>query len=246
MQEVLVYIENKKQEFAQLPLFDFMQDQTINPRQRLSFAPCMAHYIMSFGDLNKYVFRANESTDVLQMIINKHTIEDSKHWPWFLIDLEQLGFNPNWNFTQSLRFIWSEETKITRQIAYQVAAYTLQADPVIKLAAIEALEAMGHVFLLETASIVCELQAITKKQYIYFGDTHLKVETGHTITSQEEETFLTEISLTASQRQQALDVVTKIFKIFSEWTNELLDYAQKHPLEAAVNQEAEGELMLLK
>ncbi|AFZ23765.1 hypothetical protein Cylst_1481 [Cylindrospermum stagnale PCC 7417] len=245
MQELLVYIENKKQEFAQLPLFDFMQDQTINPRQRLSFAPCMAHYVMSFGDLNKYVFPVNLSDNLLQQIVNEYTIEDSNHWQWFLIDLEQLEFNPSWNFTQSLRFIWGEETKITRQIAYQVAAYTLQADPVIRLAVIEALEATGKVFFLISSSIASEIQEITKKKYIYFGNSHLQAENEHAIFTSEIRKLLIEIELTDSQIQKCFDVVDGIFNIFSRWTNELLEYALKHRVELETYQEAQHKLTLL-
>jgi hypothetical protein len=244
MQEILLYIENKKQEFAQLPLFDFMQDRSIDPRQRLSFAPCMAHYIMSFGDLNKYVFPVIESDDPIQKIINEHSIEDSKHWPWFLIDIERLGCNHNWEFTESLKFIWSEKTQITRQISYQIIACTLDADPVIKLAAIELLEAMGNVFLLQSVSLVSELQAITKKQYIYFGETHLKVETGHTTGILDVEQVFSEIELTESQRQEAFNVVDKIFNIFSLWTDELLEYGRNYNLEEVIYQEVEPALSL--
>ena len=75
MQQILTFIENQKQEFVKLPLFAFMQDKSIDPKQRLSFAPCMAHFIMSFSDLNKYVFRANEPANKIQKIINEGIIE---------------------------------------------------------------------------------------------------------------------------------------------------------------------------
>ncbi len=57
MKEVLELIAQKQQEFAQLPLFKFMQDRRIAPRQRLAFAPCLAPFAMNFKDLNKYAFR---------------------------------------------------------------------------------------------------------------------------------------------------------------------------------------------
>lgn len=52
-QDILNVIEIKKAEFAQAPLFQFMQDSSISALQRLGFAPCIAHFIMSFGDLSK-------------------------------------------------------------------------------------------------------------------------------------------------------------------------------------------------
>lgn len=78
-QDILDVIETKKAKFAQAPLFQFMQDQHISPLQRLGFAPCIAHFILSFGDLNKYVFRDESSNDVIQELINEHTYEDDHH-----------------------------------------------------------------------------------------------------------------------------------------------------------------------
>ncbi|WP_199192579.1 hypothetical protein [Chlorogloea sp. CCALA 695] len=71
-QDILNIIEIKKAKFAQAPLFQFMQDDSISALQRLGFAPCIAHFIMSFGDLNKYVFRDESSNDLVQSLINEH------------------------------------------------------------------------------------------------------------------------------------------------------------------------------
>jgi hypothetical protein len=231
MQEILDLIQLKKHQFAQLPLFEFMQDTKIYPMQRLSFAPCMAHYVMSFSDLNKYVFRTNTSDNDVQNIINIHTNEDDDHWYWYIWDIEKLGLNSNYSFAQVLEFIWNEETKITRQIAYQIAGYTLQADPVVKIAVIEALEAMGHVFCAISAKVAKELEAITKMEYQYFGHVHLDAETGHAMGTENTEFVLTKIKLTESQHKEAVNAVEKIFDVFSEWTYELLDYAHNHPVD---------------
>ncbi len=245
MQDVLTVIENNKKVFANLPLFNYMQNRSLHPRQRLAFAPCMSHFIMSFSDFNKYVFRVAEgnSNTKIQEMINEHTKEDESHSPWFLIDLEILSLNPNWSFAKTLDFIWGEETKITRLITYQIVGLTLQAEPIIKLIAIEALEAMGNVFFSVSSKVSSELQTITRRKYVYFGYSHLEVETGHAMGTSEAEDYFTGIELTESQRQEALDTVEKIFKIFSEWTYELLAYAQNHPVEVAAGKESKTLLM---
>lgn len=232
MQEVLKKIESNKQKFANLPLFHYMYDRKIEPQQRLAFAPCMSHFIMSFTDFNKYVFRVEncQSNQKIQEMINEHTKEDESHSPWFLVDLELLKLNPIKSFTDVLEFIWGEETKITRQITYQVAGLTLQAEPIVKLAAIEALEAMGNVFFTASSRVTSELRSITKKEYVYFGESHLEVETGHTMGTSEVESCFAEIELTEEQQKQAFYVVEEIFKVFSEWTYELLRYAHNHPI----------------
>ena len=53
MKKVFASIEPKKNEFAKLPLFEFMRDLSIDPKQRLAWAPCAAPFVMSFGELNQ-------------------------------------------------------------------------------------------------------------------------------------------------------------------------------------------------
>ncbi len=162
MKDILELIEHKKQAYAELPLFAFMQDTRLAPQQRLAFAPCMAHFIMSFGDLNKYVFRDQADTSPLQKLINAHTYEDDHHYPWFLNDLHKLGFNTSRGFVETLRFLWSEETQITRQLSYQLAAYTLHAEAVYKIAVIEAIEATGNILFNLTAQVAQELRSLNQ------------------------------------------------------------------------------------
>ena len=105
MEEVLALIEKKKQKFASSGLFEFMRDQSIDPRQRLAFAPCIAPFALSFGEFNKYVFREEPTNDPLQVIVNNHTYEDDHHWLWFLQDLETLGINKSMKFSDALNFL---------------------------------------------------------------------------------------------------------------------------------------------
>jgi hypothetical protein len=240
MQEVLNLIEAKKQEFAKLPLFSFMKDKSIAPRQRLSFSPCMVHFIMSFSDINKYVLRAHDKADSIQEKVNQYTYEDDNHWPWFIDDVEKLGFNPMLSFTQAVKLMWGKETQITRQITYQVAGYALEAEPAVKIVIIQILEATADVFFSLSTRITSELQKETNTEYLFFGDLHLHEETEHTMNASNSQEFLVKIELTESQRQEALDAVEAIFKIFTEWTYELLAYAHNHPIEPATSEEAKA------
>ena len=237
MQEILSLIEEKNHEYAQLPFFQFLEDKTIDPKQRLSFAPCIAHFIMSFGDLNKYVFREKQAVTKLESMINEHTYEDDHHWPWFVNDLDKLGFNSQTSFTQMLRFLWSEQCKVSRQLSYQLSAYTLQAEPIIKMVAIEAIEATGNVLFSRTSQVASELTEITGQKYTYFGEFHFNLESGHAMGTEGGEDFLTTVKLTDSQRYQAYEVVNNVFSIFTEWTHELLAYAQKQNSELETYQE---------
>jgi len=243
MQKILSLIEEKNKEYAQLPFFRFLEDKTIDPIKRLSFAPCIAHFILSFGDLNKYVFRENQPVTKLEYMINEHTYEDDHHWPWFITDLEKLGFNSQMSFTQVLRFLWSEQSKFSRQLSYQLSAYTLHAEPIIKIAAIEAIEATGHVLFSRTSQVASELTEITGQKYTYFGEFHFNLESGHAMGTEGGEDFLASIKLTDSQRHEAYEVVNNVFSIFTDWTHELLTYAQKQNRELEAYQEIKNSVI---
>lgn len=57
MKAVLQKIWRNKQTYANLPLFQYMRDGSLTEEERLGFYPCMAHFILSFGDINKYILR---------------------------------------------------------------------------------------------------------------------------------------------------------------------------------------------
>ncbi|AFY58776.1 hypothetical protein Riv7116_6446 [Rivularia sp. PCC 7116] len=234
MKEVLAYIEKKKQEFMKLPLFEYMRDTTIDARQRLAWAPCAAPFIMSFGHLNKYVFRQEPTTDPIQAIINKHTYEDDRHWLWFLEDIKTLGFDRSLNFTDALRFLWSEQTKNSQLISYQLSQYALNANPITKLIVIEVTEATGNTMFSIAAKVGEELKVNHSKKCLYFADFHLDVETGHTTGTLGIENLIESIKLTDENRLEAIELVDKIFKLFEDLTNELLSYAKNNRIEKAL------------
>ena len=231
MEEVLALIEKKKQEFAKSGLFEFMRDKSIDPRQRLAFAPCVAPFVMSFGEFNKYVFREEPTNDPLQEIVNKHSYEDDHHWLWFLEDLETLGINRTLKFSDALNFVWSEETQASRWVTHQIFRYAFEATPIAKLAILEVIEATGNVFFSTAAPIAEELRTITQKEFLYFGCFHLAVETGHTTGTPDVEKLIKNIQLTIESRQEAFEVVENLFEAFTKLTNELLLYAKNHSFE---------------
>jgi thioredoxin reductase len=232
MKEVLAFIETKKQEFAKLPFFEFLQDKSIHPKQRLAFAPCVAPFAMNFGDLNKFILREENPTNRIQEIINIHTYEDDHHWLWFLEDLKKLGLDQSQSFTNSLKFIWSEEAKHTRLVCTQIALlYAHQTNPKLRLAISEAIEATGHVILFRTAQVAQELQATTQQKYRYFGPSHFDVETGHPIGTDHVEEFVEAIELDDQTQQQACELVEQVFAAFTDVVNEFMAYAKAKKLD---------------
>ncbi|MDF5725383.1 MAG: hypothetical protein PUP91_34020 [Rhizonema sp. PD37] len=228
MKEIFAFIEQKKQEFAQLPFFEFLQDNSIDPRQRLAFTPCIAPFAMGFGEMNKDVFREEPTNDPIQKIINKHTREDDHHWLWFLHDLQQLGYDQTLSFSDALKFLWSEETKIPRQVIYEIYRHSFQAEPIKKLIVIEAIEATGNVMSSMVAPISQEIKIISNKECVYFGEIHLSVETGHTMCINNIIEIIDGIQFTEKTRQKAFELVENVFNIFTEFMDTLLIYAKTH------------------
>lgn len=232
MEEVLAFIEKKKHEFSVLPFFEYLRDQSISPRQRLAFAPCAAPFIMSFGELNRSVFRDEPTNDPIQKIINKHTYEDDHHWVWFLEDLEKLGFDEPKVFSKTLEFLWGSETQIARRLVYQLYQYTVEATPIQRLVVIEAAESTGNVFLAASSQTIRDLQDIAAfEEYQYFGASHLIVDTGHTYCSPKSKQYIESVKVTKSEKEHYLEIVEKIFTIFTEFINELFVYAKTHSVE---------------
>jgi hypothetical protein len=231
MKEVLALIATKKQTFAQLPLFEFLQDRSIDPKQRLAFAPCLSPLVMGFGELCKTVFREEPTNDKLQALINQHTYEEECHWQWLLEDIQKLGLDKSQSFTDALRFLWGEETKKTRQVCSRMERYIYKSDPLRRLVVMEVAEAAANVFFSVTEQVVQELKGISKKNYRYFGGHHVDMENNHNLTTHDVVDYFEKIQLTEEQHQEFSELVDELFEAFTESMDELLAYAKRHPVE---------------
>ena len=214
--------------------FEFLGDESIDPRQRLVWAPYIAPFVMIFGELNQFFLRDekfvydNKQDQLVQELINKHSYEDQYHWIWFLEDLEKMGLNPLVNYTDALRFVWSKETQAARNIAYELMVSAFNKDPIIKAIVLESVEATGNVAFSVFGKLGQELQEITHQNYRYFSYSHLTVETGHLIGETENlEELLKAISLTPNQKMQAYELVEKVFDGFTKFMNQMMSVEGK-------------------
>lgn len=230
MKTILAAIMKHKKAYAKLPLFQFLRNEELSAWERVAFYPCMAGFILSFGDLNRYVMRDETSTDPLQKLVNEHSYEDDHHWPWYLEDLSKLGFDKIQNTSDYYRFLWGEETVMNRVLMYKLTAMMMNVSPMQKMAIIEAIEETGNVLFNLTAKLAEQLSAETGMEFRYLGDFHLAKETGHAMNSDHRE--LCAIEMTEAQRAETLVMVEKVFALFADWTQELLTYALKHPVSA--------------
>jgi hypothetical protein len=232
MRTVMREIFQAKKRYSSLPLFEFMRDESLSPRERVAFFPCMAPFILAFGDLNKYVMRDEASLDPHQQLVNAHTYEDDHHWPWYLEDMEALGYDRLLTTSQVLRSQYGDDMKVNRMLMTRLAHLLYDATPVQRLAIIEAIEETGNVLFALTADLASRIELVEGITLRYLGHFHFNLETGHAMSGADHRE-LAAIELDEAQRARTLEQVQRVYKYFEEWTEELLTYARENAVAAA-------------
>ncbi len=226
MRNVMKLIEQRTEAFAELPLYQFMRDTSIDARQRLSYIPAAAHFVMSFADLYALVFREEPAKDRYQELVNAHTYEDGGHWKWFLADLEKLGHDPRMPFTDALRFVWSDATVKMRMLTYHMCHLGIGADSLHKLVLVQCIEATGAVSLKHTAMVAKELTLQSGKNLVYVGAHHFETESEHTLEQDEVHRTILAIELAPEVSRDLMVLVNRSFDLFTDLTDDVLRFAK--------------------
>lgn len=230
MKDVLRHIFEHKRDYTNLPLFNWMRDERVDAIDRLAFYPCMAHFIMTFGDLNRIVLRADARGDAYQEMVNQHTLEDDHHWPWYLEDFTKLGFDAPAAPSDVMRFLWGQETEQNRILAARLIGLIEGTSGLERLVLIEAIEETGNVLFGTILPLAQELEQRFGMQLRYLGAFHFEKESGHAVNSDADHRALAAVKLTTEQRAHSKHAVDLVFSHFEEWTHELHRYALAHPL----------------
>lgn len=224
MRAVLAAVEERKQAFAKQPFFTFLQDETLEPGQRLAFYPCMAHWIMSFADLNKYFLRAEAGSDELQQRVNLYSQEDDDHWRLYVEDFQKLGFQRMFEGTDWLGFLWGEETRANRMLSYRIAHLIMGASSIQRIAIVEAMEEAANVFFPLTLRLAEQIQEQTGVELRYLGHFHFNLEAEHTGAGDHDS--LTHISLDEATRESTIRMINEVFDLFEDWAREVHRFAE--------------------
>jgi len=233
MKRVLEHITVCSERFAQEPMFRYLKDKSIDPEQRLCFMPMMAHFVFSFMDINKYILR-NEALDTpLQRIINTHTYEDATHWPWWIRDMKNAGLDKTCSFTEAMLFIWSEATRRSRMLTYDIISIVARATPAQLLAVVETVESTGYKFGSTTAEVCRE---IADNSFFYLGNKHLSVESGHTMGTEKIMSYLEAIEFSDQELEETIALVDKLYRAFTNFIAEMYDWVTSHDLRALQTQ----------
>ena len=233
MKAVLQHILRLKRDYARLPFFDHLRNEELPAVERLSFFPCMAPFILSFGDLNRHVLRLEPSNDPYLKMINAHTYEDDHHWPWYLEDFAKLGHDRHRQRpTETFRALWSDATIQSRMLSHRLAHLIWGAAPAVRLAIVEAIEETGNVLFALTSKLATVVERETGSELRYCGEFHFQLESGHAMNNEHAE--LARIALDDELRADAIERVEQVFAWFTDWTHELLRYARQQQAAAPV------------
>jgi hypothetical protein len=211
MQSVMREVAQAKRHYSTLPLFAFLRDESLDPRDRLAFVPAMAPFILAFPDLSRCVFRDEASRDPIQALVHERTRADDHRWPLFLEDLTKLGFDRSAPLTQHLRATMKDAHQQGRMLGPRLAQLAYGATPIEKLVIVEALEETGNVFFGLTAGIAARIEAEGGPELRYLGQLRFA----------RDRRAVDEIALDPPQRVRCLDLAFHVFDLFADWSNEL-------------------------
>lgn len=226
MNILLEHIHKKTEVFSKKPLFLYLADDAMPVDERLLFAPCMAHFVFSFMDINRFVLPDITGNSECHKLINVHADEDAWHWPWYLQDLISMQLDPLLPFSDALRFLWGEATRRSRFLSYRCIAMIGRATVIQKIAIVETIEMTGKVFLDHTADL-CTLWPDAPAEMMYFGKNHADCETGHHMGTDDVTSYLESIILDTQDTQACIDIVDVLFELYGDFVDEMLDFAKK-------------------
>lgn len=215
---VIPLIRERQERYREHAFLQFLQDETISPEERLSYAPYACFFSMTFSEFNRHYIRIAAPASEHEKALNAHAEEDETHYQWFLQDLERLGYNPVCTLTEALGFVWSKEGQHARDLSHYLVGLAQNADPELKVVILEAIEATGVVWL--QATVAASRQHPEAHNLHYFNETHEGRELD--FVASEGHDAIGRVVLSDATRQKAPAIVHGIFDRMEAFNDELL------------------------
>lgn len=219
MLEIIELIEQRRSRYESHPFLEFLRDDRIPATRRLSYAPYVCHFVLTFSDVNRHYLNIEHGGDPVHEMASRHAADDATHFALFLHDLAALGYDSECRLTDALRFLWSDSGRLARDMSYYAISAARDATPPLRLVVIAALEAMGEAWL--EATVVAARAHPAHDQLLYFGPHHLEREHGHVpgcVGSVQ-----SAIDLDPETLAQATELVDGLFDRMEAFNSELLD-----------------------
>jgi len=228
MKHVFEHIKQTSATFEGRPLFVYLRDESLSPYERLKFVPCISHFVMTFADLYHFFLTEPTPQDRYQELVNIHLAEEGTHWKWFLADLSNMGLDPELKFTDAIRLLWSDATKETRRLAYEICKLSAGMSSLQKLVLVHAIEATGRVGLEASVPVGNAVARDMKRNLVYFGGHHLDTERQHTIEVPHVQSDLESLELDQATRDDLCEIVDKVFAHFAGFVDEAHRFALRN------------------
>ncbi|MFG2004503.1 hypothetical protein ACGFNU_35670 [Spirillospora sp. NPDC048911] len=245
MEKVMGVIEEWRRRIDDHPLHKWLvdEDDGVEPEQKLWFALYFTNFIMYFRELNIYhiSYEARpglisgtgghgDADGLRKKAISAHAGEDMTHSRLFMRDFRTLGWDEllGWRPSEVLHWLFSSEVneQLRRRTTAITKLYVEAADPAVKYAVVEAVEACGHGLFRHTCRLADRYTERTGKELIYWGQFHLARETGHAVEEYDEGEF-EGLELTPEQRETAIGLAVRAFELIDEQNSHMLQLAQE-------------------
>ncbi|HEY3493688.1 MAG TPA: hypothetical protein VGK73_03335, partial [Polyangiaceae bacterium] len=230
MSDVFARLEQRLAEYRTRPFLRFLRDPAIDPQRKLAFAPHVAHFVLSFGDLCSFVLPEHPAPDWYQDLVNENCAADTNHWRWFLSDLRELGQDPKLDYSDAIRLIWSERTVRTRKLSYHLGHLGLAADTLGRLVLVHCIEGAFQVTVTDVAAASGQYAAATGKRLRYLGQNHSEAESTHALENPETRRRIAAIQVEPDAYQKLCEIVDRCFELFGDFTDEMLSLATAPPV----------------
>jgi len=220
VKDVVFPVFQMKKDFMQSRLIKYMQDESIPASKRLNWLPYFAYFANSFSDINNYILPYENPANELEEQINSHAATDAEHNSLINKDMRNLQDKlKDFTFADCLEFLWNDNLKNSRLVAYGIANLTqLASSPLVRYCLIRVIEELGNTFFLVSHNCT-----VGKIESNYFGNVHLGFEPGH-LHGCDPEKFENQ-TLTTKEAEIAKFVMQKCYDLFFDMIEEMYDRA---------------------
>jgi DMATS type aromatic prenyltransferase len=223
-------LDQRMLEYRAAPFLRFLRDPQIDAWQKLRFAPHVAHFVLTFGDLCSLVLPEHPARDFYQELVNANAAEDKEHWRWFLTDLAELEQDPTLRFSDAIRAIWSERTRRTRRLSYHLCHLGLASDSLGRLMLVHCIEGAFKATVSDLDAASKQFAELTGKRLNYLGRSHSESEASHTLEDPEIRRRLEGVVLSSDVYRKLCDMLDRSFQLFADFADEMLELALSPPV----------------
>ncbi|EKM1893537.1 hypothetical protein PUN60_004726, partial [Salmonella enterica subsp. enterica serovar Kentucky] len=210
--------------------YSLISSDCIELKDKLLFAPVMAHFIMNFRDMNKWVIRFDNNDNEYKAVINGGTIEDETHSRLFLEDWRKLYIDDKLNWKASDVIYWlfiSQKMECFRKFGIDFMRLCVDdgGDPILRYAHSESGETCGNIFFSKISPIADQIANKLGISLRYFGTFHLNLENGHVWKS---EGIFENIELSPDYYKKMAALSKRMFDIFKGIHDSFYEYLSSY------------------